>query len=1615
MLTDVFAAAAEAVFASLLQDTGLADRVRAILGHDPERKAFQTALARVYTAVARQYPDLTAALFDKTFLTSQPATELLAQLLTRRGRPDPAELARRWALHLGHADPDRWDRLPDATRAAADVLAWLEAELAEQPVLQPLFDARALERIAENTAAIRRELEEALSRALTEAQKYEPVVQVAGNLDRSIVVTGDGNVVTSIFQTYFGGDYLPLADLYLPPDPVFRRVCLNDFVGRAWLEADLDRFLSEHDRGVWLLVGEAGVGKTTFLAHLVRERRYLHFFAEQAPGEAGVTRALQSLAAQLVSRCRLEPYASRDTLSSSQAAFPDFLERLLDMAAKRLTAKERLVIVIDALDEAGVGPNCNVLGLPKTLPLGVFLVLSQRPVSIPLRVDPYPQPVVLQAGDERNVRDVETYLRGVACNQTVAGQLHAHAYSEADFVRVLKEKSAGNWMYLQYVVTEIRAGRRQPLDLAQLPVGLAGYYAEYWGRWRKDPDWDRLYAPLLAALAAAHEAVTPEQLQRWTGLEVDVYRLKRLLKEEWAAFLYHANGRYRLYHASLRDFLRGAMSEEDCTPADRALVREMKERTRQAHRDIAEHYLQMAGGNWTRLVGTDEGYGLRHLGAHLADGERWEELYRVVALGEDRQPWAEARHAAEGNYSGYLADLELVWRWTEEEGKRKPEAVGRQVRCALIESSIHALAENIPPALLVAAVQQQVWQPPAALAYARHVAAPAQRAEALTMLIPLLPPELQGQVLHEALAAAQAIAEPADRAEALAALAPHLPPDQQGQVLHEALAAAKAIKDPGVRAEALAALAPHLPPDQQGQVLQQALAAAQAIRNPAARADALAALAPHLPADRQRQVLHEALAAAQAIENEVARAHALTALARHLPPALLPEALAAVRAIERESARARALAALAPHLPPALLQQALAAAQAIENEVARARALAALAPHLPPALLPEALAAAQAIRNPAARADALAALAPHLAEVGYPHEALAAAQAIKDPAARADALAALAPHLAEVGYPHEALAAAQAIKDPAAHADALAALAPRLAEVGYPHEALAAAQAIKWESARARALAALAPHLPPALLPKALAAAQAIADPDDRAEALAALAPHLPPALLPEALATAQAIADPDDRAEALAALAFRLAEVGYPHEALAAAQAIENDFVRARALTAIARHLPPARQGPVLHEALAAAQAIENEFARARALAALARHLPPALLPEALAAAQAIENDFDRAHALAALAPHLAEVGYPHEALAAAQAIKDPAARADALAALAPHLAEVGYPHEALAAAQAIKWEADRADALAALAPRLAEVGYPHEALAAAQAIENDFARAEALAALAPHLPPDQQGPVLHEALAAAQAIENDFARAEALAALVPHLPPDQQGPVLHEALAAAQAIENDFARAEALAALAPHLPPDQQGPVLHEALAAAQAIADPAARARALAALAPHLPPALLPEALTATQAIADPDDRARALAALAPHLPPDQQGPVLHEALAAAQAIEQEYYRAVVLAALARRLAEVGYPHEALAAAQAIADPDDRARALAALAPRWVAWAASNRPAAYDRWTETLRALSARPRPHLLADLRALAPVLAALGGAQAMVETFHAIQDGGRWWP
>jgi hypothetical protein len=131
--------------------------------------------------------------------------------------------------------------------------------------------------------------------------------------------------------------------------------------------------------------------------------------------------------------------------------------------------------------------------------------------------------------------------------------------------------------------------------------------------------------------------------------------------------------------------------------------------------------------------------------------------------------------------------------------------------------------------------------------------------------------------------------------------------------------------------------------------------------------------------------------------------------------------------------------------------------------------------------------------------------------------------------------------------------------------------------------------------------------------------------------------------------------------------------------------------------------------------------------------------------------------------------------------------------------------------------------------------------------------------------------------------------------------------------------------------------------------------------------------------LPEPLFRQALEVAWAIADSEDRAWALAGLMPHLPEPLPSEAIGQALKAARAITSSRSRAVALAGLAPCLAK--FPPLIL----------------------------------YSLWCKTLPLLAARTRKDLLSDLRALLPVLIALGGAPAVAEVFRAVQDVGQWWP
>jgi hypothetical protein len=1380
-------------------------------------------------------------------------------------------------------------------------------------------------------------------------------------------------VTTNVTQI-FGKALLPVTAAIKDPQPVFTAVGVDAFTGREWLAGELDRFLAANPCGYVFVEAEAGLGKTAFAAWLVKTRGYLSHFSRYSGG-ASVPLALGNLSAQLITKFDMKDVAPGGMLPE-WAQTPGGFESLLTDAAARAGQGRQcpLVLVVDGMDEADTPREGLPWGLPLLLSDGVFVVGTYRTGRSPRRPDAPVVTLVITKEDQRNQDDIKEYLAKAVGEEVLAARLADAAVDPAEFTALLAARCAGVWVYLRYVLNELRLGLRSPDGISDLPVGLREYYADQIRRWKSDPGWHDGLPALLATLGVAEEALPAAALARLAG-SLDPVVVQRWCDLTIRPFLTTTRTppsgtplRYEIYHASFRELLNPRHDEALAAPSDPqpyellALADELKQAALSAQNRVCDTYLACFGGLDTGLptltanpsvAEIDGGYPLRHLAHHLCSAGRAPELHALLAAehpaGPDRavNTWFAAHEHADSIVS-YLDDLARAGRDSAastdgELSRRRPApSLGLEIRYALMAASITSLAASISADLLSQLIRSGVWSLQRGLDHVRRIADPGERLTALLALRSQLNADDQASIMTEALAAATTISDNFSRELALARLGQFLPPGLLGQ----ALTAATAITHDDAQARALTRLAPHLPAD----LLGQALTAATAMTSDFARSRAFFGLAPYLPPD----LLGKALTAATAIADDSARAFALAGLTPYVAPgdrAVMAEAQASATAITDHYARAVALARLALHMPAdaraAVMVMALAAASAITEEPLRADALAELGPRLPPELLSQALAAATAITDDINQARVLERLAPYLSPELL-SQALTAAKAISSDYGRATALAGLGPRLPQELL-SQALAAATAITgDYYARAEALAGLAPYVAggeQAEILAEALAAATAIPLEHTRAYQLARLGPYLPPSLLSQALAAARAITGDSARSQALAGLAPY----------------AAAGEQATVMA-------------EALAAATAITDDNARCVALAGLAPYAAAGEQATVMAEALAAATAITDDDARARALAGLGPDLTADLLSQALATATAMLDDTARAVALAGLAPHVAadkQATVIAEALAAATAITDASAHAQILAGLAPYVAaekQATVMAEALAAATAITDDYPRSRALAKLGRHLTRAQLS-QALTVANAItEGDF-RADALAGLGPYLPAD----LLSHARAAATAITDDYDRSRALAALAPYMAAGEQATVMAEALAAATAVTDDYDRSRALAALTPYMTGEQQRTVISEALAAALAITDDDyARALALAALGPYLPPDLLSQALAAAVAITFDDyARASALSKLAPYLTPD----LLTRAMGIAPKVLPDTLTTIL----------------------------ERGRVLLL-------------PDGNTAYAYLLRdSLTGGERDVCFYVIAAAAPTVAQLGGLPAIEHCLKAIRDVHRWWP
>ena len=426
------------------------------------------------------------------------------------------------------------------------------------------------------------------------------------------------------------------------------------FVGRAFLDEALDRFLSSHDKGYWILKGEPGIGKTSWAAHLVATRGYVYHFVDRAQGFIRAEQAIKNIAAQLIHKhglADLEPLLDHPEPSA-------LLSEVLSRVSEKITPlSKKEIIVIDALDEAeppSQTGSSNVMRLPACLPPGVFVVATTRPTEIKrLYVaanTPYEE-FLLTSNDPDNRHDIETFIRK-CLDEKLKARIERIYQSEEQFIAAALERSEGNFMYVVRLIDDIRNNRIT--NLGQLPVGLQGYYKENLKRLENQShpkEWRSLHKPVLGILSVIAEPVTSSQLAAWLKLpQADVESSLEYCREVLTCVKGEAEQlAWSIYDKRFQEFLQREVDQKHF------------------HGIIVDHYRDQCSGQWHHL---SERYALKHLARHMRLSGRYADLVSFISrdmrerklhiLGTDlsfRQDLEEAFQAAAELGPTKLADL----------------------------------------------------------------------------------------------------------------------------------------------------------------------------------------------------------------------------------------------------------------------------------------------------------------------------------------------------------------------------------------------------------------------------------------------------------------------------------------------------------------------------------------------------------------------------------------------------------------------------------------------------------------------------------------------------------------------------------------------------------------------------------------------------------------------------------------------------------------------------------------------------------------------------------------------------------------------------------------------
>ncbi len=370
-----------------------------------------------------------------------------------------------------------------------------------------------------------------------------------------------GRVFISVAKRTKSPEFRPYPDWNFDEYPAeFKSLIMEKikgFCGREFVFKEFGNFINKNSNGYFTVVGDAGMGKSAIAAKYVYDHKSPCHFNIRADGRHRPELFLESIRKQLTRRYEL---GNTDKVN---------LSALLQKVSENLGG-QKLVIVVDALDEVEQTGGGNILDFPTTVPDGVYFFLTRRPYEREnkrLSVSPGVgmTELDLRASQYRGLSrdDVKEYIGFMLNKDPDYGVELQNWVQERDiekvyFVEQVAQKSENNFMYLRYVLPDIAKGFYSDLSLRELPDGLQDYYQQHWVRMGMEDKPQKDKVIVLFILVESQTLPSLEIISEWA--QQDESDVEDVLKE-WVEFLskQEVEGEvcYSIYHASFLDFLKG--------------------------------------------------------------------------------------------------------------------------------------------------------------------------------------------------------------------------------------------------------------------------------------------------------------------------------------------------------------------------------------------------------------------------------------------------------------------------------------------------------------------------------------------------------------------------------------------------------------------------------------------------------------------------------------------------------------------------------------------------------------------------------------------------------------------------------------------------------------------------------------------------------------------------------------------------------------------------------------------------------------------------------------------------------------------------------------------------